>query len=308
MKERVRRRGFALPGSLLLLGAFVLLWNFEVLPDGFWGEFFLLWPFWLAAVAANLLLSRFHPWAGSLAALGVLAGTLFGAWWMADSDSRAPIVPVIYESISVPLDGTQTAQVNLTASSGVLALGGGAPPGRLLVGEFEGMAFPAAQYSVRMSTVGDQQTLDIDLQGSWELRFPPHRAISSGRWKVQHASGVPTEIRVDGGATTLDLDLQELAVRSLHVQAGDADIAAVLPANAGHTNADFKVGAASLKISVPAGVAARINFVGGVSSIDIDTSRFPSQGNGRYISPEFDNAANRVAITIHAGAGDITVR
>ena len=308
MKERSRRRGFGLPGSLLLLGAFVLLWNFEILPDGFWGEFFLLWPFWLAAVAASLLLSRFHPWAGSLAALIILAGTLFGAWWMADSDDRAPIVPVIYESISVPLDGTQTAQVNLTASSGVLALGGGAPPGRLLVGEFEGMAFPAAQYSVRMSAVGDRQTLEINLQGSWELRFPPQRAISSGRWKVQHAGAIPTEIRVDGGATTLDLDLRELTVRSLRVEAGDADIAVVLPANAGHTDADFKIGAASLNLSVPAGVAARIEFVGGVSSIDIDTSRFPSQDTGRYVSPEFENAANRVTITIDAGRGDITVR
>ena len=308
MKERVQRQGFGLPGSLLLLGAFVLLWHFEILPDGYWGEFFLLWPFWLAAAAASLLLSRLHPWAGSLAALGIMAGALAGAWWVADSDDRKPILPVTPESISLPLGGVQTAQVNLTVSSGVLALSGGAPSGQLLVGRFEGMAFPAAQYSVRVGTAGDRQTLEVNLQGSWEVAFPPERPISNGRWKLQHASGVPTDIGVYGGATTLDLDLQGLNVRSLIVEAGAADIAVALPASAGRTDASFMLGAGSLDIRIPAGVAARIELEGGVSSVDIDTARFPSQGDGRYASPDFGNAANRVTITIGTGAVDITVR
>ena len=286
----------------------MLLWNFEVLPDGFWGELFLLWPFGLAAVAAGLLLSRVHPWAGSLAALAVLAGALFGAWWVADSDDRTPLLPVVYESISVPLDGTQTAQVNLTASSGVLALSGGAAPGQLLAGGFEGMAFPAAQYSVRMSSAGGQQTLEINLQGSWEVSFPPQRPISNGRWLLQHAGGVPIDIGVYGGATTLDLDLEDLTVRSLDVAAGAADVAVAMPANAGRTDASFRIGGGSLNIEIPAGVAARIELGGSVSSVDIDTARFPAQGDGRYASPDFENAANRVTISIDAGAGDVSVR
>ncbi|MDE2769322.1 MAG: hypothetical protein OXI70_14655 [Chloroflexota bacterium] len=286
----------------------MLLWNFEVLPDGFWGELFLLWPFGLAAVAAGLLLSRVHPWAGSLAALAVLAGALFGAWWVADSDDRTPLLPVVYESISVPLDGTQTAQVNLTASSGVLALSGGAAPGQLLAGGFEGMAFPAAQYSVRMSSAGGQQTLEINLQGSWEVSFPPQRPISNGRWLLQHAGGVPIDIGVYGGATTLDLDLEDLTVRSLDVAAGAADVAVAMPANAGRTDASFRIGGGRLNIEIPAGVAARIELGGSVSSVDIDTARFPAQGDGRYASPDFENAANRVTISIDAGAGDVSVR
>ncbi len=286
----------------------MLLWNFEILPDGFWGEFFLLWPFWLAAAAAGLLLSRLHPWAGSLAALVTLAGALFGAWWVADSDGRTPILPVAHESISLPLAGVQTARVNLTVSSGVLALGGGAPSGQLLVGEFDGMAFPAAQYSVRVSSEGDRQTLEVNLQGSWEIAFPPERPISNGRWALQHAGGVPIDIGVYGGATTLDLDLEDLTVRSLDVAAGAADVAVAMPANAGRTDASFRIGGGSLNIEIPAGVAARIELGGSVSSVDIDTARFPAQGDGRYASPDFENAANRVTISIDAAAGDVSVR
>lgn len=308
MKERVRRRDFALPGSLLLVGAFVLLWSLEVLPEGFWWQFFILWPFWLAAAAANLLLSRVRPWAGSVAALVILGGALFGAWWVADGDDRAPILPASPESLSLPLDGVEAAQVNLTTSGGDLALAGGAPPGQLLVGEFEGMALPAAQYSVRMSSLGSRQRLDVYLQGSMDVPFPPHRPISNGRWQLHHAGGVPTDLRVDGGATRLDLDLRGLDVRNLVVESGAGDIVVVMPAHAGGMNAEFGIGAGNLELLVPAGVAARIAVEGGVSSIDIDTARFPAQVAGRYVSPGFDNAANRVTITIRASAGEISVR
>ena len=308
MKERVRRKGFGLSGSLLAVSAFVLLWSLEILPEGYWWQFFLSWPIWLAAAVANLLLSRLHVWAGSLAALVLMAGALFGAWWVAEGGDAPPVLPATTEAISMPLNGVQTAQVTLTTSGGGLALAGGAPPGQLLVGDFEGMALPAAEYSVRMSSLGTRKTLDITLLGSWEIPFPPHRPISTGRWKLHHASGVPTDLQVDGSATTLDLDLQGLTVRILQVEAGAADIAVVMPGNAGRTDGSFKIGAASLDIEIPAGVAARIELVGGLSRVDIDTARFPSQGGGRYASPDFETATNRVTISIDADAGDIAIR
>lgn len=308
MKERARRNGFALVGSLLLVGVFVLLWNFDVLPDGFWEEFFLLWPLWLAAAVVNMLLSRWHPWAGSLAAMAIVAVTLGAAWWQAADENRPPLLPRTYESISVPLDGVETVELNLTTSGGVLALGGHAPDGQLVAGDFQGMAIPAAQFSAGMRTAGSRRTLDVSLLGSWEIPFPPRRPISSGHWNLRLANGVSTDLRVAGGATTLDLDLRALNVRALQVALGAADIEVTLPADAGRTSVEFASAAASLHITVPAGVAARIDFEGGALSADIDTSRFPEQGDGSYVSPDFDTAANRVMITIRAGAGDVTVR
>ncbi len=308
MKERVRRQGFGLAGSLILVGVFVLLWNFEVLPNGFWAEFFLLWPALVVAMGANMLLSRYRIWAGSLAAVAVVGGALGAAWSLADSNDRSVALSITHESISVPLEGVRASRLNLTASGGALALSGGAPPERLLAGGFEGLAFPVTQSSVRMTQAGGRRTMDIDLEGSWGIPFPPRRTISPGRWVLRHASGIPTDIKIEGGATSLDLDLRELAVQSLTVDAGAADIDVALPATAGHIDADFNVGAASLEITLPPGVAALIAFEGGVSSVTIDESRFPRQSDGRYISPGFASAANRVAITIDAGVSDIVVR
>ena len=95
-------------------------------------------------------------------------------------------------------------------------------------------------------------------------------------------------------------------MQRLNVDGGAADIDVVLPANAGRTTAEFSIGAADLDITVPAGVAAQIDFEGGISSLNIDESRFPKQGD-RYVSPDFESAANRVTIKIEAGVSDITI-
>ena len=215
---------------------------------------------------------------------------------------------IVNESIWVPSDGAQSARLNLTVAGGDLSLTSGAPLGVLLAGWSQGSLAEVTDQHVSVSTTGGRRTVDVRLNSDWSFRFPPRRRNPPGRWMLRHADGIPTDIRIEGGASTFDLDLRELNVQSLNVDAGAADIDVVLPANAGHTIASFGIGAADLDITVPPGVAARIDFDGGVSSVDVDESRFPQQDNGHYVSPDFSTAANRVTIKIEAGVSDITIR
>ena len=304
-----RQHGFGFAGGLILLGVFGLLWNLDVLPNGFWGEFWTLWPLLVVAVGVNLVLSRQRAWIGSAAALAVVTGSLAAAWVLAVADpSPSPSLTMYSESIRVPSDGAQSARLNLTLAGGDLSLTGGAPSGLLLSGGSEAPLAEVTDQRVSVSTSGGRRTMDLRLNADWSFEFPPRRSSSPGRWALRHAEGIPTDIRIEGGASTFDLDLRELNVQSLNVEAGAADIDVVLPANAGRTTADFSIGAADLDIMVPPGVAAQIDFDGGVSSMDIDESRFPKQDNGQYVSPDFSNAANRVTIKIEAGVSDITIR
>ena len=66
-------------------------------------------------------------------------------------------------------------------------------------------------------------------------------------------------------------------------------------------------GAADVSVAVPEGVAARIATRAGASSLDIDTSRFPKSGD-EYVSPDFQDAANRLDIEFRVGAASVTVR
>ena len=303
-----RRHGFGFAGGLILLGLFGLLWNFNVLPDGFWGEFWTLWPLLLVAIGVNLILSRRRAWLGSAAALAVVTGSLATAWILAVANpSPSHSLSISSESISVKSDGAQSARLNLTLAAGDLTLTGGAPSGLLLAGGSQSPLTEVTDQRVSVRTSGGgRRDMDVRLNADWSFQFPPRRNTSSPRWILRHAEGIPTDIRIGMGASDLNLDLRELNVQSLNVEAGAADIDVVLPANAGRTTAEFTIGAADLDITVPAGVAARIDFEGGISSLNIDESRFPKRGD-RYVSPDFESAANRVTIKIEAGVSDITI-
>jgi hypothetical protein len=72
------------------------------------------------------------------------------------------------------------------------------------------------------------------------------------------------------------------------------------------TTVKVELGAASLDMTVPQGVAARIRAEQGVSAIEIDTARFP-YSNGIYESADYSSAPNKVDVKIEAGAGRVAV-
>jgi hypothetical protein len=80
-----------------------------------------------------------------------------------------------------------------------------------------------------------------------------------------------------------------------------------MPANAGHTRVDVEAGAASVRVTIPSGVAARIRNRSGLSSVNIDSMRFPRQGD-IYISSDYETAANKLDLEIRTGVGSVDVR
>jgi len=101
--------------------------------------------------------------------------------------------------------------------------------------------------------------------------------------------------------------LTNLQVRRLEVDVGASRLSLLLPAKAGTTEAEVKAGAASLSITVPQGVAARITAETGLGSLNVDASRFPKVGD-RYESPDFATATNRVDLTVKSGVASIDIR
>ena len=113
-------------------------------------------------------------------------------------------------------------------------------------------------------------------------------------------------MKLETGASQADFDLSDVKVTDLKVSTGASKTDITLPANAGMTNVRVELGAASLDMVVPQGVAARIRAEQGVSAIEIDTTRFP-YSNGIYESPDYSSAPNKADIMIQAGVGRVTV-
>ena len=298
------QRGFGFAGALILVGIVALLWNFDVLPDRFLAVAWTLWPVALVAVGAALVLSRVRVWLGSTAFLVVLIAGLGTAWGLAAAGEG----PALYrESIAVSMGDSREARLELHVRAGSLTLDAEAPPDLLLAGELESRTV-GDSYSISEShQTGGRSVIKLRNAPGREFSWIPGEAPSED-WTLHLTADISTEIRVEAGAADIDLDLRDLQVQRLEIEAGAADLDVVMPAAAGKTEASIEVGAASLRITVPEGVAARIELDAGLSSIQIDEGRFPEQSDDVYASPDFERAANRLEITIDAGASHVEIR
>ena len=298
------QRGFGFAGALILVGVAALLWNFNVLPDRFLHAAWSLWPVALVAVGASLVLSRVRVWLGSLAFLVILTAGVGTAWGLAATGQG----PVIHrEAIAVNTGNATAARLELQVAAGSLTLDAEAPPGLLLAGELESRTTGDTYSISEAQRPGGRSVIRLNNAAGREYSIFPGQAPSE-EWTLHLTPHIPTEIRVDAGAAEIDLDLRNLDLQRLELKAGAADIDVVMPAAAGKTEASIEVGAASLRITVPEGVAARIEVDAGLSSIQIDEGRFAQLKGDVYTSPDFARAANRLDITIEAGASHVEIR
>jgi len=294
--SKVRRIGFPLGATILIvIGVVFLLNNLGYLPWDVWGTLWRFWPVLLILVGVNFFLAGSRPWVMLIVTLVVLAGVFLAVWAMSGSGALTKQTTV---SFSQPLGVIERAEVQIDFGAGKLVVGS-LPYGsdRLAAGEVSEGAVRDAAVSGGVARL----RLAAPAPGWWVPGAP------SADWKVQLTRQVPLDLVFKTGANESEIDLTDLLVASLTLESGASRNLVILPANAGTTRAAIKAGAADIRVVVPSGVAARIKAEAGVSSIDIDQTRFPKTGD-YCISPNYTAAVNRVELELKAGAASITVR
>jgi hypothetical protein len=207
------------------------------------------------------------------------------------------------EEATVPLEDAGQARIRMRHGAGRLRVGGGAVAGQLLSGSFGG----GMEQQVKLA--GD--TLDVEMRvrvSAAQFPFPwmwgPRSTLD---WTVNLNEEIPLSLDLETGASDARLDLTNLRVTDLRLQTGASSSDISMPASAGYTKATISSGAASVRVRVPEGVAARIRAGGGMADIRVDKTRFPRMG-GVYQSEDYDTAENKVDIDIDTGVGSVSVR
>jgi hypothetical protein len=175
-------------------------------------------------------------------------------------------------------------------------ISGGAPSGMALVGT------SAAGMNSRSNVTDGQLDVRVEAGPSWLPFIGP----SEGVWRFQIVQDLPVMVNMEAGASTLNIDLKDVLARHLAVKTGASSVNVTLPAR-GVCLFDLDGGATSVNIVVPEATAARIR-VDGVTSMDVDTNRFPRIEADLYQSPDFESATDRAEINISSGLGRITIR
>jgi hypothetical protein len=203
------------------------------------------------------------------------------------------------EHAQIPLEGAQRARVRIQHGAGRLNVHSIDHPTDLAEGDFGG------GLDVNTRREGDTLVVRMGVPAQW---FPffwlPGDTLD---WSVGFKRDLPLALDFETGANESDIDLTELKVSELRLKSGASSTRVLLPKNAGHTRVEIEVGAASVDLRVPDGVAARLRSRGGLSSVDVDTQRFPRTGD-TYQSADYDTARDKVDIDIQLGVGSATIR
>lgn len=207
---------------------------------------------------------------------------------------RAPAT----EHANIPLEGATAARVSIHHGAGRLRLHSGASALDLAEGDFGG----GLETSKRL----EGGTLSVKMSVPMQV-FPAFWGPGWLDWSIAFNRDVPLALEVNTGASETRLELSELKITELTLKTGASSTTLDLPASAGFTRVLVESGAASINIRVPQGVAARIRARSGLSSINIDTTRFTRLGD-LYQSADYDTAENKADIDIQTGVGSVDVR
>jgi hypothetical protein len=203
------------------------------------------------------------------------------------------------EHVNVPLEGASRAQLRIRHGAGRLGIRSGAGAGDLLEGDFGGgLELSSRRDGDVLNTTLSVPSQNFPFWGSWG---------ESLDWSMGIKRDIPLSLDLETGANESHIDLSDLLVTDLRLKSGASSTVLTMPVGAGFTRADVQTGAASVRITIPPGVAAHIRARGGLASVTINEARFPRMGDG-YQSADYETAANKADLNIETGVGSIDVR
>jgi hypothetical protein len=255
----------------------------------FWGSLLVLLGVLFVLRAAGYLVGDVFGWFWPLFIIALGVWILLGGFFFHTRFENA-------EKFSIPIQGAKEASLSIEHGAGRIDLRAGADAGDFLTG----MVGVGMNRSTRLN--GDKLEVNINAGPS----FIPFLGPEGGVWQFRLNPELPTTIKIEAGASRLDLDLSDLHVTYFSFEGGASNVNLKVPEHVENSLVDIEAGAASIDLHVPDGVALRFRTKS-VGSLKIDESRFPRREGGIYQSPDYDTARYHVEVKVEGGATSLKV-
>jgi hypothetical protein len=238
---------------------------------------------------------------------------------------------VLTDKFSEPLNSVTTAKVDINTGDGNLTID-------RLAGDEQALASGALQYfenqglpARTLVSSNGQATLTLrggSIRRPW-FRLPWATCNGATEWQIHLNPMVSSDIAAHSDGGNVKLNLAGMAVTRLSADTGGGNMEVVLPDNAANLSVTAKTGAGNVTVEIgngvtgsnivnansgagnvvvhlPSGIAAKVHATSGLGKVIVD-SRFSKTDKNTYQSPGYDGAANKVEITVHSGAGNVSV-
>jgi len=287
---------------LILVGALLLALNQGWVNTASWRDIIAdWWPVALIVLGLAVLLTGSGPSFGilllvALVVFGSYVYSSFGAGFrhLRISPPRGNAqVQVFTEALPA---GITESTVSVSFAGGHLSIEGAS----------EGLARGSlTYYEVKPVWSAVQRGNAVDLtisQGQGEV-IPTGE--SANDWRLSLSDQIPMDISVRAGATSANLDLRQVKLRTLDISCGAASLVLRFPQEP-QMKASVRTGAASVELHVPAGVGLKINNANPLMNKSFENQGLQKSGNS-YVSKEFGQAKSNLEIEVTAAASSVRI-
>lgn len=127
------------------------------------------------------------------------------------------------------------------------------------------------------------------------------------RWEVKFTRNIPLTMDVKSAVSNMELALSKLEVTELRMDIDVGNCVVKMPSSASATYAYIKADVANVEVTIPDGIAAKLKADVDLGIFEVDENRFPRK-DSYYMSPDFEDAENRVELEIDCDVGRVQVK
>lgn len=329
MEYKRKSTSFFWPIVLIGIGVILLLRNLEIIPTFNINMLLRLWPLILVVIGLDILFGHRASWVGGV--IGILAvGGIIAFLMLSPSLGIKETGGTKTETISEPVDTATSAKYYFEFSSDPVELNS-----------------LADNYHLISGTITHSGTLNFDVSGTTDKVVHLSQTTSSDdwlqwnfvfaeqKWEIALNPDIPSDLIVDGGSGSVNMDLSGMNLTSLQAAMGsgssvfdlpvsDTPYTAIIESGSGSVNmtlpaeTDLELtldsGSGSVNISVPASSGLRIEVLdSGSGSLNIPDGMEQIGGGadmetGAWQTEGFDSAASKITIKIfNRGSGSVNI-
>lgn len=333
-----RRRSPSLFGPVLLIavGVYFLLENMGVVSGLNWYAALRLWPLLLIFGGLNIIVRQApRPFGGFLSFLVALAAVAVFGFVMLGGEDNALLsrfdlqtTPVYQtETVAFAGDGLETAVVRLDFNSDGAAVYALEDNPNLIAGtvHYTGdLTFDAQQ-------TGDTANVYLDTNSFGFLNWGGGWGLDDNQWDIGLSASVPMDLRLDLSSGKSELDLAQLSLTGLDIDASSGAVQLALPSGAYDVRYEASSGAATIDLpqsgtifmevdsssgriafDLPAGMAARVEVVDASSGALQLSSRFSLVDGqvgeeGVWETDDYGRNDNSIELILDMSSGAISI-
>jgi hypothetical protein len=212
------------------------------------------------------------------------------------------------DELSIPLNGATMARIEINPGDGNLSIDSLISSGELLASGalqyFEKKGLPTRDLTTHKGE------LTFTLRGGGMARpwfRVPWAGCNGGLdWQIHLNPATLIDLTVQTGGGNVVLDLAGMSVSRVLADTGGGNVRIVIPDTADDLSLTAKTGAGVVEVSVPMGIAARIQATTGLGKVTVDP-RFIQIDKFTYQSADFELAAHKAEIMVSSGAGVVNI-